>query len=294
MGVITKDFQQDVLDDMKSYSILTHTEKASLPERILVKMVPITSLHPNPDDEFVNPEIGPNNNIVGEYKNTLGQHEKNDKNPAIEPILVEKVSTGGFMILNGHHRWLAAKKMGLKRVPIRIVNPTHEEDILQKLETLNGDMCVAIDLDEVLICKDNPDAVNKLIFPLGKIYTWPIRKETGPLINTLRRMGCDVWIYSGNFNPPQFIRATLAAHGANKIDGVICGFQIDALSADVRKAVRKKYRSTVHIDGERMLWFNSDSKEFESYGLVLDDAWARKIAAKIQDIIKSDTKKTEE
>lgn len=46
------------------------------------------------------------------------------KSPAkiIDPIIVQKLNDGGYEIVNGHHRWAAAKKTGLKKVPVRIKN----------------------------------------------------------------------------------------------------------------------------------------------------------------------------
>ena len=46
------------------------------------------------------------------------------KSPAkiIDPIIVQKLNAGGYEIVNGHHRWAAAKKTGLKKVPVRIKN----------------------------------------------------------------------------------------------------------------------------------------------------------------------------
>ncbi|MDO4803516.1 MAG: ParB N-terminal domain-containing protein [Lachnospiraceae bacterium] len=293
MAIITKEFQENVLDEMKDYSILTHTEKAPLYERLLVKKVPTSSLHPNPDDEFTNPEIGPNSDIVGGYEKEMVSYDKYSKTPHIEPIIVEKLSTGGYMILNGHHRWLAAKKLEMPYVPIRIVTPTHEQDIQARLAKLSSDTCVSIDLDEVLICDPNKFAVDKLPFPLDKMYIWPIRKDSRPLINTLRRMGCDVWIYTGNYYPPQFIKAALTAHRI-KVDGIISGLDLANLSNDLRKAIRKKYSTTIHIDGERLLWVNAETKEFESFDLPADDTWARKAASKIQEIITSDAYRTDE
>ena len=32
------------------------------------------------------------------------------------------LSTGGYEIVNGHHRWLVAQKVGLRKVPIQIKN----------------------------------------------------------------------------------------------------------------------------------------------------------------------------
>ncbi|MBP3241914.1 MAG: ParB N-terminal domain-containing protein [Oribacterium sp.] len=33
-----------------------------------------------------------------------------------DPIIVEKMYPDGYMILNGHHRWAAATRLGLKKV----------------------------------------------------------------------------------------------------------------------------------------------------------------------------------
>ena len=76
--------------------------KASFWERIRTKTAKVGDINPNPLDEFSNPKIGPNESA--------------------EPIEVQKLSSGGYEIVNGHHRWLAAIKTGLKDVPIKIVN----------------------------------------------------------------------------------------------------------------------------------------------------------------------------
>ena len=53
-----------------------------------------------------------------------GVTPKLKKSPAkiIDPIIVQKLNDGGYEIVNGHHRWAAAKKTGLKKVPVRIKN----------------------------------------------------------------------------------------------------------------------------------------------------------------------------
>ena len=43
-----------------------------------------------------------------------------------EPIPVEKMYPEGYMILNGHHRWAAALRLGQPEIPVKIVNLTHE------------------------------------------------------------------------------------------------------------------------------------------------------------------------
>ena len=40
-----------------------------------------------------------------------------------EPVLVNRMKAGGYMILNGHHRWAAALQRGLDRLHVQIMNP---------------------------------------------------------------------------------------------------------------------------------------------------------------------------
>ena len=43
-----------------------------------------------------------------------------------EPIMVAKMEQGDYMIVNGHHRWAAAVKLGLDKVRVVVVNPGWE------------------------------------------------------------------------------------------------------------------------------------------------------------------------
>ena len=38
-----------------------------------------------------------------------------------EPILVKKLTNGTYEIQNGHHKWLAAQKLGFKKVPVKVM-----------------------------------------------------------------------------------------------------------------------------------------------------------------------------
>lgn len=77
----------------------------------------VNELSPNPSDEFSNPKIGPSDTAVAKYIDEI-----NRTGTISEPIIVQKLAGGGFEIVNGHHRWLAAIKAGLKKVPIEIFN----------------------------------------------------------------------------------------------------------------------------------------------------------------------------
>ena len=92
-------------------------QKASLWERLTTRKVDVNDLHANPLDEFSNPRIGPSDSAVARYIKEI-----NTTGGLSESIEVQKLSTGGYEIVNGHHRWLAAQKAGLKKVPIQIKN----------------------------------------------------------------------------------------------------------------------------------------------------------------------------
>ena len=92
-------------------------QKASLWERITKRKASVNELHPNPSDEFSNPRIGPLDKAVSRNIREIIQTGK-----ISDPIEVQKLTDGAYEIVNGHHRWLAAKKTGLKKVPIRIKN----------------------------------------------------------------------------------------------------------------------------------------------------------------------------
>ena len=49
--------------------------KAGLLRRALIRRASWRRLHPNPEDEFCDPKIGPNEEIIGHYKARLFQME---------------------------------------------------------------------------------------------------------------------------------------------------------------------------------------------------------------------------
>ena len=99
-------------------------------ERILVRKVSCKKLHPNPNDEFCFPEIGPSDKIISEYRKDFSEYGNDSqagafvKSPAFEPIQVQKISPDGYLILNGHHRWAAALKSEQGKIRATIQNPS--------------------------------------------------------------------------------------------------------------------------------------------------------------------------
>ena len=106
-------FDQYIADDIAKYAGVTMPVKAGFFNRIMVTKAMCTDLHPNPEDEFSIPSVGPSYRIISEYEKKYiynSNHSMNYFNGE-EPIMVEKIRPDGYMILNGHHRWAAALKI---------------------------------------------------------------------------------------------------------------------------------------------------------------------------------------
>ena len=54
------EFDEFVLNDVKKQKGVYMPVQASLAERLTTRHLPMEKLHPNPDDEFAFPDIGPN------------------------------------------------------------------------------------------------------------------------------------------------------------------------------------------------------------------------------------------
>ena len=118
------DYQRLVLDEVHSYKGLAHPVQANLFERLFTRKLPTEALHPNPDDEFTHEEIGPCAEKMSQYVDEWGRTLSNHVKPDIEPLSVEKTSIGGYMLLDGHHRWFAACKLRIPALPVRVMNVT--------------------------------------------------------------------------------------------------------------------------------------------------------------------------
>ena len=94
----------------------TRYAKTSFWERLTTKKVSVDKLVGNPADEFMDPKIGPSDTALSKHINYIKQYGTID-----EPILVKKLTDGTYEIQNGHHRWLAAQKMGLEYVPVEVM-----------------------------------------------------------------------------------------------------------------------------------------------------------------------------
>lgn len=288
MKTYNAEYEKLVLNDIRSFSSLNHPVKASLVERLLIGRAPLAKLHPNPIDEFCNPEIGPNHQIVNQYYEQIKRSLTHVSTLEIDPLIVEKMSIGGYMLLNGHHRWLAATRANVKTVPIKIVNVTTEEEIIKAVNSSNNDYCLSIDLDEVLINDDENDYLSEAVFfPLNLIYPQKIRKNAAAMIAELQKQGFDVWVYSGQYYSTTYIKQLLFFHKI-KPTGIINGMKNRKPRSGMAEAFREKYKEIVHIDNESALIVNPKSKEFNTVEVSSGKEWANEIVKKIQESVSNE------
>ena len=262
--------------------------KASVVERMLIKKAACGKLHPNPEDEFCDPSIGPNYEIISGYVDMIVREHTLQPHSWDEPLMVEKVHPSGYMILNGHHRWAAAIRAGMKRVPVAIVNLTQETDIEKMLQTSKHDKRVTLDLDEVVFCSDRDKLAEKpLPFPFSRMYKERIRQGIPALLHFLSKRGYDIWVYTAQYYSYDYIRAYFKRYSV-KVDGIITGTarKTKADPEEIKRAeslFAARYAETIHIDNDMLLRTRRDTKEFEEYGLDCDPAdWSHTVISVIE------------
>jgi len=116
-------FYEYVKEDLAAYEGRREVVRANLIERLVVRSLSPEDMHANPDDEFCDPAIGPSDRIISEYAHQLSWLYRDNEPVFPSPIVVYKLASDGYLILNGHHRWAAAIKCGLKKVRAVIMNP---------------------------------------------------------------------------------------------------------------------------------------------------------------------------
>ncbi len=123
MAYMKSSLYQMIRDDLKRMEGQRETVKAGFMEKRMPKSVPISKLHVNPDDEFTFPNIGPNDSIVENYSQIARRNREMNLNVYPEPIIVNRLKMGDYLILNGHHRWAGAVKAGVPKVRILVTDP---------------------------------------------------------------------------------------------------------------------------------------------------------------------------
>lgn len=285
-----KQFEAFLAEEVRKVKGVYYPIKAGFLRRVFVKNVACSKLHPNPNDEFCFPEIGPNYGIISRYVAAYSAVDLAPKKPryqeedsASEPLVVERTSPDGYMILNGHHRWGAALRIGLKRIPVQIVDLTQKSDIQKMLNATGFNRRVTLDLDEVVFGREGDTSLEKqLPFPLRKHFKERLRLGIPALFNMLNRHGYDIWIYTARYYSLEYLQHYFK-HYRVHVTGIVTGAERKGpAGSDTRKELEKlcnsKYKSTVHIDNEAVVRSFKGSQDFEEFRLnASPEAWSRNV-----------------
>ena len=287
------EFDKFIADEIAKYKDNYFPIKATLLERALVRKVNYKKLHPNPDDEFCMPSVGPSYRIINEYVQLMTE-EKYDRTHSLDgkSITVEKMYPDGYMILNGHHRWAAYMRLGVKRVPINIVNLTKSKDILKMLNDSKYDKRATINLDELGFGNTNSGNYEKsLSFPFSRHYKKQLRKGLPAICNQLSDYGYDIWVYTTNLYSKDYVRRLLKLYHINT-NFIVTGYtKFDTTDPREKKQLEelfaKKYDITIHIYGEQLLFVKRSENKSLGYPLK-EDNWSGDILNLLGDLHKNE------
>ena len=262
-------FDAFIAEEIKKIKGVYVPVKAGILRRALIRWAPCKKLHPNPDDEFCMPKVGPNYGIISDYMNRFREERRHSRQYCDERLVVERIRPDGYLILNGHHRWAAALQLGYPSIPVEIVDLTTETDIREILKSSNHDKRVTLDLDEVVFAKGDAPAEKPLPFPTCKVYKERIRLGVPALFRYLNKKGYDVWVYTAGYYSADYIQRLFKKYHVH-ISGAVTGLgRKTADGAKVRKEMEtligNKYPVTIHIDNDLLLRVSGKTKEADEY-----------------------------
>ncbi len=288
MTASNTNLQQFIADEVARVKGVFYPVRAGRLERGLVRKVKCGKLYPNPNDEFCFPEIGPNEEIVSRYEKAFRTIREDPDasrfldSGAGEPLDVQKIHPDGYMILNGHHRWIAAVRAGIDRLPVRIINLTEEKEIRRILENSKHDRRITLDMDEIVFSTDRDGGMEKpLRFPLNRIYQERLRLGIPALFAYFVSGGYDIWLYSSGYKSVDYIGELLKLHHT-QVTGIITGTARKAskdakTSETLEKLMVGKYDQTIHIDNDTVVCIDSREGTFREIQLPGAAAWTAEV-----------------
>ena len=288
MSVSKTEFQEFLDGELDKLKGVYYPVRAGMLRRAVIRRLSPKKLHPNPDDEFCDPAVGPSYEIISRYvkeysRNNQFSHKEDYMETDInDPLYVERIRPDGYMILNGHHRWAAALKLGLSSLPVRIVDLTQEMDVKKMLENAKHNKRVSLDLDEIVFTDREDEAAEKpLPFPFSHIYRERVRLGIPALFHFLNTQGYDIWLYSSNFYSADYIQRMFLLRQV-LVTGVITGTGRNGLKNAVRKKLMEMilnhYQETVHIERMSVLRTNTEKGVFEDHPLTGGgDGWSTQV-----------------
>ncbi len=227
--------------------------------------------------------IGPSYRIISEYERKFIHRQQIGEKfyEGDDPIIVSRIRPDGYMILNGHHRWAAALRLGFKWIPVQIINTVGKQDIIEIISKSKHDKRVTFDLDEVVFYDGvNGQAEKPLPFPLNKLYKIRLRKGIPALFSMLNQGGYDIWLYSANFYNMDYIRALFHKYHVG-VTGIVTGTvkrkQTQEEKNEMQELYSNKYKCTIHIDNDAVLMIDNVTKDFFDYSIEDKENWSKAV-----------------
>ncbi|WP_026528371.1 ParB N-terminal domain-containing protein [Butyrivibrio sp. VCD2006] len=292
-----EDIQKRVASDVAKYKGVAFPLKASTFLRLMKKRIKPKKLHPNPDDEFSMPNIGPNYKIISDYEYKIRNPQPIDDYDThfkYDPIVVEKMYPDGYMILNGHHRWCAAMKSNLRYVCIEIVNLPHEQDIEKMIENGQNTRRVSLDLDEVVFAQSDDIPEKSLPFPVNAFFKERLRAGIPALFDYLTNNGFDIWVYTSKYYSMEHLTRLFNYYHV-KVNGMITGTgraeaNLKQKQEHFKNRIAEKYKYTLSIDRDSIIQVFGKNDGFNEYELKLDDSnWSSEVMRITSEIIKNES-----
>ncbi len=279
------------IEERKGVSIPVH---AGLLERLLIRKVSCKKLHPNAEDEFSIPSVGPSHKIISNYESKFRTAMKRGEPLFDDPLIVEKLRPSGYLLLNGHHRWAAAMRCNVKKVPVRIINYASESDIKTILKKSQHDKRVTVDLDEVIFRSPDYEFLEKkaFTFPLSLRFKQRVRLGVPALFYYFAQHGYDIWVYASDFYSIDDIQKFFKAYSV-RVDGIITGVgkreQNNSESERrMKELINNKYQMTLHVDNDAIIETHNNAKGFEEYEInASGEEWSQKAIAIVEEIEKN-------
>ena len=259
-------FRDFIASEVKKYKGVAVPVWTGFLKRHLIKELPCRKLHPNPDDEFTFPDIGPNDGIISDYMEKIRHNQLYGVRIFEDPLIVQQIRPDGYMLLNGHHRWAAAIRMNLAKVPVQIVNLTQAVDIKKMLQNSRNNKRATLDLDEVVFRPAQDELAEKALpFFVRRRYPEHLRLGIPALFSYLNLHGYDIWVYSSDYHSLDHIRRLFLLYHVN-VTGIVTGTGRKSKDPFMKKMdtmIAEHYPVTVHIDEKSVVRIeNSDFDEY--------------------------------
>lgn len=269
MPVWPNDYIENVVDDIAKNSKNRKPVKAGLIERCAVRHCSPTSIHPNPNDEFSQPDIGPNLQIVGGYVKEI-QYDLNLCLPIFEePLIVQKLEHDGYLLINGHHRWFAALRMKIDKIRIKIVNLIGETDLHRMVKDTQNSRLASFDFDEILLSTNENDFA-PIVDPLfSRKIKERLRAGAPEVIRAFQNAGYDICVYSSYYFTEEDFEDFFSMYDL-KVNIVVNGINekrknTSGDSTQLQDILRNKYKKIAHVDNDSIICTDTVAKNYESY-----------------------------